>query len=236
MISLNRVFLGLVFAGVLAACGSKPEPEKPAADASAEQPAAEDEAPPAVKSLALIDACKIDMSEPNYREWTTKWDPVFGHNAAENPSGVRSAHWANEEELKYALEGKVAFPFELSCGSKQGEEGAILIEMLAVDSSLTDIPMSSGTYPIKPRSLTGKNAPGDIVVAALNYDGASFEVRSGTLSLNRLNAEGAAGSFVIEGVEAGGEKRPLRLEATFDMPCRLARLQNGCKSDKAERE
>jgi hypothetical protein len=74
------------------------------------------------------------------------------------------------------------------------------------------------------------------VVAALNYDNATFEVRSGSLTLNRFDAEGASGSFVIEGIEAGGEKRPLRLEATFDMPCRLGRLQFGCKSNKAERE
>jgi hypothetical protein len=236
MMSLNRVFLCLVFGGILAACGSKPEPEQPAAQSPADAPAEPPAAKSGATSLALIDACQIDMSEPNYREWTTKWDPAFGHNAAENPSGVRSAHWASEEELRYALEGKTAFPFELSCGSKQGEEGAILIEMVAVDSSLDDMPLSSGTYPIKMRSMTGRNDPGDIVVAALNYDNASFEVRSGSLTLNRFDAEGASGSFVIEGIEAGGEKRPLRLEATFDMPCRLGRLQFGCKSNKAERE
>ena len=61
-----------------------------------------------------------------------------------------------------------------------------------------------------------------------------FAGKSGTLKLERFDAEGAKGSFTIDGNEILTGSRPLHIEGTFDMPCRKGLLQGACKSDKAE--
>ena len=108
--------------------------------------------------------------------------------------------------------------------------------MVALGSSLTDIPLQTGSYPIAAMGSVGQNKPGEMAVGNLQFNGSSFQARAGNLTLERFDSEGAAGNFTIEGQEAGGENRAIRIEGTFDMPCRLVRLQNACKSNKAERE
>jgi hypothetical protein len=240
MIQVSRIApslaLVVIMAGSLIAC-SKPEPEAPP---PAEQPAATAEVAAEQEQTqdprALLDACNIELLEPSSIEWDTKWDPAYSRDMSKYPSGVRSAHWASEEELAGLQQANQAFPFELSCGSDAGSEYTILIEMVAVGSSLTDIPLQTGSYPIAAMGSVGQNKPGEMAVGNLQFNGASFRAREGNLTLERFDSEGAAGNFVIEGLEAGGENRVIRIEGTFDMPCRLGRMQNGCKSNKAERE
>lgn len=230
------VALILVLAGSLFAC-SKPEPEAPPPAQQGAATVAEDAEQEQAKGLhTLLDACNIELLEPSSIEWDTKWDPAFSRDMSQHPSGVRSAHWANEEELAGLLQGNQAFPFELSCGSDAGSEYTILIEMVALGSSLTDMPLQTGSYPIVAMGSVGQNKPGEMAVGNLQFNGASFQAREGNLTLERFDSEGAAGNFVIEGREAGGENRVIRVEGTFDMPCRLGRMQNACQSNKAERE
>lgn len=239
MIRISRIALSLALisamAGSLVAC-SKPAPE---ATTQAGQAAATDgvksvdPADQALKNpLALVDACNIELLDPNSVEWDTHWDPAYSRDASKHPSGVRSAHWAEEEDLADLKEAGQAYPLELSCGSDGGSEYSILIEMLAPGSSLEDIPMQSGSYPI----VATAGGPGQFVVRNLQFNGASFQASGGNVSIERFNSEGASGNFVIEGREAGGENRPIRIEGTFNMPCRYGQNQTACQSDKAERE
>ena len=95
--------------------------------------------------------------------------------------------------------------------------------------------MAPGTYPIAAKASPAKNKPGQFIVSGLIFGEAMFEAKSGTLKLERFDAEGAKGSFTIDGNEILTGSRPLHIEGTFDMPCRKELLQGACKSDKAER-
>lgn len=232
MIRIPGIALSLAVILGLAAC-SKSEPEAPPpqpAEATEEEAASSEPSP---DQSTLLSACNIDLREPNSVEWNTQWDPAFSRDLSQHPSGVRSAHWANAEDLASLQQLNRASPLELSCGSDAGSEYSILIEMVALNSSLTDVPLQSGSYPIV---ATSDVRPGAVVVGNLMFNGSAFQARSGTLSLERFDSEGAAGSFEFEGVEVGGENRPFRVEGTFDMPCRIENNQTECKSNKAERE
>ena len=229
---LFALVLGL--AGSLVACSkSEPEappPSEPVADATEEET---DDSQAVTTPYALLPACNVELLEPNSIEWNTQWDPAFSRDMSQHPSGVRSAHWATEEDLAILQQSNRASPLELSCGSDAGSEYSILVEMVAPNSSLADLPMQTGSHPIVPVTAV---KPGEIVVGNLVFNGSRFEARSGNLTLERFDSEGAAGNFVVEGMEVGGENRPIRIEGTFDMPCRFEMKQTECKSDKAERE
>lgn len=213
----------------LAAC--KPAPE----DADAAAPAAEAEsAGPAAPAPALLDACDVRMTAPDAREWKTHWDGAHTRPADANPSGVRSSHWANEQELQAARDNGVVTPFEVVCASGDAEGPTISIDIVAYDSSLTDIPLAPGEYPIAPKASPAKNKPREFIVGVLLYDKKMFAATSGKLTLTRFDAEGAAGSFTIDGHEILMGDRPLAISGTFDMPCRRGLLQGACKSDKGE--
>lgn len=221
----------VIVSGAVAACGSKPDAEESADAPAADESAPAEGAPPA---LALIDACTVRMTQPDAREWRTKWDPAHTRPDGDNPSGVRSTHWANEAELKSATEMGVVVPLDLVCGSDRDEEGSILLNLVAYDSSLTEIPLAPGEYPIAPKASPAKNKPGEFILAGLFLGKSMFEANSGTLKLTRFDGEGVAGSFVIDGNEILMGSRPLHVEGTFDMPCRRGMLQTACESDKAE--
>lgn len=214
----------------LAAC----QPERPqpgeAAD-TAPEPAESQEAAPAP---ALLDACHIRMTQPEAREWQTRWDPAHTRAAGENPSSVRSFHWADAHEQKAALDAGTAVPFELLCGSNDGVPPVIKFNIVAYDSAATDIPLAPGKYPIAPKASPAHNKPREFIVATFLLDRKMFAAQSGTLELTRFDAEGAAGSFVIDGHEILMGDRPLHLEGTFDMPCRKGLLQGACASTRAE--
>jgi hypothetical protein len=229
MIRISRFAVLLSAAAALAACQPKDEPA--AEDAA---PGDTAEAPAAAPALALIDACKVKMTQPEALEWDTKWDPAHTRTSGQNPSGVRSFHWANAEEQKIAQDNGAVIPFEIVCGSDDSVEPRILLNIVAFDSSPTDVPMAPGEYPIAAKASPNKNKPREFIVAGLFLDKSMFAGMSGTLKLTRFDAEGAAGSFVIDGNEILMGSRPLHVEGTFDMPCRKELLQGACKSDKAE--
>src|SRR5689334_21602575 len=113
-----RLLMSLVVAGALVACDSKPDADDSGAD-RAEPP--EEAAPAPAPALALLDACKIRMTQPDAREWQTKWDPAHTRPEGANPSGVRSVHWANEQEMKSEVEMGNAVPFDLVCGNDRDQ-------------------------------------------------------------------------------------------------------------------
>lgn len=236
MIRICNIALSLALAGSLLACSSS-EPEPPpaaqAAGEAAEAPA-DDVQPDFKDPRALIDACNVELIDPTAIEWDTRWDPAYSRDLSKHPSGVRSAHWANESELASLQQANRAYPVEVSCGSDAGSENSILIEMVAVRSSLEDIPMQTGSYPVVHASAAVK--AGEIVVGNLQFNGSRFDARSGNLTIERFDTEGASGNFTIEGTEVGGENRPIRLEGTFNMPCRRDLGQSGCTSSAGERE
>jgi len=78
------------------------------------------------------------------------------------------------------------------------------------------------------------NKPREFIVGTFLLDKKMFAATGGKLKLDRFDADGAAGSFVIEGHEILMGSRPLQLEGTFDMPCRKGLLQSACASNKAE--
>ncbi|MES1263333.1 MAG: hypothetical protein ABUL69_03180, partial [Peristeroidobacter soli] len=127
-----------ILAAAAALCACKPREETPNTETAA---AEEESAPAAAPTLALLDACKIRMSQPEAHEWDTKWNPAHIQTAGENPSGIRSTHWADENELKAAREMGTVIPLDLVCGNGDGEKPEIKFGITAFDSSMTDVPL-----------------------------------------------------------------------------------------------
>jgi len=234
MIRISR--FAAILAAAAALCACKPKEEAPTADeASTEAPAAEGEgAPETAPTLALLDACKIRMSQPEAHEWDTKWNPAHIQTAGENPSGIRSTHWADENELKSANEMGNVIPLDLVCGNGDGDKPEIKFGITAFDSSMTDVPLGAATYKIAPKASPAKNKPGEFIVGVFLFNDRMFQATSGTLTLERFDMEGAKGSFVIDGSEILTGSRPLHVEGTFDLPCRKGLLQGACQSNMAE--
>ena len=204
---------------------------KPAAEPAAGESAAAPE--PAAK---LLDACKVKMTAPEAHDWKMFWNPAHTRSASESAGSVSSFHWANAAEQKSANDMHVAVPFELGCSSDKNAKPSIAFSIVTYDSKVTDVPMAPGTYPIAAKASPAKNKPGQFIVGGLGliFGDAMFAGKSGTLKLERFDAEGAKGSFTIDGNEILTGSRPLHIEGTFDMPCRKELLQGACKSDKAE--
>jgi hypothetical protein len=227
---LSRFAVLLAAAVAVAAC--KPKPDAAEESATDDSAAADSASAP---TLALLDACKIRMTQPEAHEWDTKWDPAHTRTAGQNPSGIRSVHWASESEQKVQFESNTAIPFDMVCGNDDRESPTITFSITAFDSSPADVPLTPGVYPIAPKASPAHNKPGEFIVGALLFDQHMFQAASGTLKLDRFDMNGAAGSFVIDGNEILTGSRPVHIEGTFDMPCREGMLQSACKSGKAER-
>jgi hypothetical protein len=219
------------FAIILLTAASCKQPTNDAARKPAE-PAATAPAPAA--DPKLLDACHIKMTAPDAHEWTTFWDPAHARTASRNPSAVRSFYWANPQEQKSANDSHVAIPFELNCSSDQAAKPSIGIDIVTYDSKTTDVPLGPGTYPIAAKARPAKNKPGEFIVGILMYGDSMFTAKTGTLKLERFDAQGGKGSFTITGNEILTGSRPIHIEGTFDMPCRKEMLQSACMSDKAE--
>ena len=234
MIRINH-FAAVLAAAVLCAC--KPGTEAPNADEATadEATAAEAESPSgAASALALLDACSVRMSQPIAHEWETKWNPAHIQTAGENPSGVRSTHWGDENEQKTAHEMGGVIPLALTCGSADDAAPAVLFDISAFGSSMTDVPLAPAIYQIAAKAGPAKNKPGEFIVGTFLFDKSMFTATSGTLTLERFDMNGAKGSFVIDGHEILMGSRPLHVEGTFDMPCRKSMLQSACQSNAAE--
>jgi hypothetical protein len=230
MIRISHFAALLAAAAVLCACKPKTEEAAEAETAAGETQGTEAASP----TIALLDACKIKMTQPEAHEWDTKWNPAHIQTAGENPSGVRSVHWGDEHEQKTAREMGTAIPFDLVCGNDEDVKPSIKFDITAFDSSPIDIPLQPGTYKIAPKASPAKNKPGEFIVGFMGFGESMFQATSGTLKIDRFDMNGAAGSFVIDGNEILMGSRPMHIEGTFDMPCRKGMLQTGCQSNAAE--
>jgi hypothetical protein len=229
MIRISRFAVLLAATAALSAC--KPSTEAPdTAEAPTEEASTTDAAP----TLALLDACKIRMTQPESHEWDTKWDPAHTQTQGQNPSNVRSAHWGDEGEKESARKMNTAIPLDLVCGSDDRVEPRIVFSITAFDSSPVEVPLQPATYKIAPKASPAKNKPGEFIVGTMFLGESMFQATSGTLKLDRFDMNGAAGSFVIDGNEILMGSRPMHVEGTFDMPCRKALLESACQSGKAE--
>src|SRR5262245_57658685 len=105
----------VLFAATLLVCACQPKTEEPdsAADESTADESTDTAAADAAPALALLDACKIRMTQPIAHEWDTKWNPAHSQAAGTYPSGVRSTHWGDEHEQKTASEMGTVIPFEM---------------------------------------------------------------------------------------------------------------------------
>ena len=233
MIRIDRFVILLAAAAGLAACKPKDEaPDSAPADQTTSDGAQGVGA--AAPASALIEACKLKMTQPEVHEWTTFWDPAHIRTVSQNPSGVDSFHWANADEQKVRRDGGTAIPVDLLCGSDDDVEPAVKFGITAFDSGPADIPLGPGTYVIAKKASPAKNKPGEFIVGVFLFNKSMFAANSGTLKIDRFDMEGISGSFTIDGNEILMGSRPLHLEGTFDMPCRKGLLQGACASDKAE--
>ncbi|MEO8017461.1 MAG: hypothetical protein ABI769_06585 [Pseudomonadota bacterium] len=231
MLHQSRFVAVLAAAAALAACKPKAEAPEQVAEPPAEEATTTENAAPAT---ALLSACKIKMTQPEPHEWATNWDPAHTRTVSQNPSGVRSFYWADENEKKVATDSNTAIPLDLLCGSDDDVAPAIKFDITAFDSRPGDVPLAPGTYVIAPKASPAKNKPGEFIVGLMLFNKSMFAAESGTLKIDRFDMEGIAGSFTIDGHEILMGSRPMHVEGTFDIPCRQGMLQSACQSNKAE--
>jgi hypothetical protein len=111
-----------------------------------------------------------------------------------------------------------------------------MVSLQSFGSTKADIPAAAGTYPIVPRQTDGKVKPGTFIAGVLHLDGAMFEATGGTVKVDRLDMNGVAGSFSVDGAEhpAMGT-RTIHLEGTFDIPCVGDQLEKRCTAPERRR-
>jgi hypothetical protein len=177
-----------------------------------------------------LEACKIHMTTPEKHEWTTWWDPQGVALSGEGPSSAHSVYWASGKEKKNLHATQAAMPLDINCSSEGPPE--ILVSLAAIASSEKDLPLGPGTYAIVGKS-SGEVQPGQFLAGGLTFKKGEYDARSGTLKIDKFDKEGVAGSFVIDGVEALNRARRIRLEGTFEIPCRGGMLETECKANKA---
>lgn len=177
-----------------------------------------------------IEACKIRMTAPEQHEWTTWWDPKGVALSGEGPSSAHSVYWASAKEKQNLRASKTAMPLDINCSNEGPPE--ILVSLAAIASTEKDLPLGPGTYAIVGKN-SGEVKPGQFLAGGLTFKKGMYDARSGTLKIDKFDKEGVAGSFVIEGVEALGNARRIRLEGTFEIPCRGGMLETECKANKA---
>jgi len=178
---------------------------------------------------ARIEACKIRMTLPEKHEWTTWWDPAGVALSGEGPSSVHSSFWASRKEKQTLHANKSAMPLDINCSNDGPPQ--ILVSLAAFSSTEKDLPLGPGTYRIVGKS-SGEVKPGEILAGSLTFNKGMYDARGGTLTLDRFDMEGVAGSFVIDGVEALNGSRKIHIEGTFEIPCRGGMLETECKANK----
>jgi hypothetical protein len=225
-------FVFVLIPFVAASACKKSAETDPTATASAS--ATEAEAAPTGNDSALLDACELKMTAPEVHEWKTKWNGAHVQTSGAYPSGVRSSHWADEKELALAKESGTVVALAVTCGSGDDADPTIIVKIEQAGSGLAEVPLAPGSYPIVANPGPGKGKPGEFTAHPLLFGKAMFTGKSGTLKIDRFDAEGASGSFVVDGAEMLTGSRPVHVEGTFHMPCRKGLLQSACKSDKAE--
>ncbi|MEO8018393.1 MAG: hypothetical protein ABI769_11295 [Pseudomonadota bacterium] len=216
MRNLTRLTLLVVASTTLFACKPKQEAPPPVAETAADDGAA------AAKVAARardVEACKLTLTAPESADWTTYW------TASDSSNQANSAHWGNAQEQNAQAQTGGANPLTISCGS--GGSPSVAVTLTAPGATLSDIPLSSGTYPIF-GNLQPPVKGAQILAANLTFNGRSFDSQKGTLTISNFDSAGIEGSFVIDGVEKNEEAAPIHLEGSFDIPCSAGVMQSEC--------
>jgi hypothetical protein len=150
--------------------------------------------------------------------------------SGEGPSSAHSVYWASGKEKRSLRANQTAMPLDINC-SNEGPP-RILVSLAAIASTEKDLPLGPGTYAIVGKA-SGEVQPGQFLAGGLAFKNAEYDARGGTLKIDRFDKEGVAGSFVIDAVEALGNTRRIRVEGTFEIPCRGGLLETECKANKA---
>jgi hypothetical protein len=221
----------LAMAALTTACGSKDaETQEPVAAAdvgTAEDPGADP------RQADYLHACTLKMTAPETREWQTSWDPRGKIMLGEGPSTVHSTYWAGDDEHQKLIDAKSP-PLEVNCSyeNADGQNEIALGIHGRGQLSEADVAYGPGTYPIVPRS-SDPNAPKGFWVFPLLFGTSMFEATSGTLTIERFDDKGMAGSFHFEAKEQIVGDRTMVIDGTFDMPCRGGPSEMKCTAGKA---
>jgi hypothetical protein len=216
-------------AALLAGCGKSEERATDTSAAPGDTPGEEAAAAPDQSRKV----CELESTAPAAHQWTTWWDTERVQYSGQNDSWASSIHWADAEGER-ALANN---PKALSITCKSDDAPAVIVSLQSFGSTKADIPASSGTYPIVPRSTDGKVKPGTFIAGVLSLDNAMFEATGGTVQVDRLDMNGVAGSFTVDGAEhpAMGT-RTIHLEGTFDIPCIGDQLERLCTAPERRRQ
>ena len=94
--------------------------------------------------------------------------------------------------------------------------------------------MAPGSYPILGREQPPAKGK-QFLAAALTFNGRTFDSRSGTISISEFNSEGVKGTFTLEGAEMQTEEaEPIRIQGSFEFPCRGGVLESECTANQNE--
>jgi hypothetical protein len=210
----------LAFAASAVLFGCKPKGENPEPAATVDEEVAAD-APVAAQATEPVEACNLTIT-PDTVEVTTYWSREGG-----GLSRARSIHWANSEEKAAQPTVNPAPPLEIVCGSDDSPR--VTISLLAPNSTDSDVPMSSGSYPIVGRLQAASVQPGQFELRELTYEGRNFDSRSGTITVSSFNSRSVEGSFSIDGVEMIENGPPIHIEGTFEIPCYGGAYESECR-------
>lgn len=221
MRTLTQAMLILAASAALSGCAPKEEAPEPVASVDEEAPAEESSA---MAAAERVEACHLTITAPEAVEVTTYWS-----KDGASPSRARSIHWANSEEKAAQPTINPAPPLEIVCGS--AEAPRVTITLVAPNSTDSDVPMSSGSYPIVGKLQAASVQPGQFELRELSYDGRNFDSRSGTLTVSGFGSRRVEGSFTIDGVEVAENGPPMHIEGTFEIPCHGGTYESECRSD-----
>ena len=226
--SASLLALGILIAG----CGRN---EDAAPAESAEAPAETTAAAEPDPNKDFIEACHLKQTAPEVREWTTYWDPRGKRALGEGPSWAHSFYWGNEEERKKLVEMKNPM-LEFGCSAEDANgQMEISVGASTMYMSQAEFPFGPGTYQIvEGGSDKYGNEPHFIYGSFLNGDATLWSTK-GTLTITRFDDQGIAGSFSLEAQDRM-QPRTVKIEGTFDMPCRGGLVEGGCRANKSIRD
>jgi hypothetical protein len=177
----------------------------------------------------MIEACTINMAQPEAIEWTTYWNTSAVLTDGEGPSSGHSEFWANDEEKKSLARSSSALPLSIRCTSNGPP--ILSISLAAITSTAKEIPMDSGEYAVVGKAQ-GELQPGQFLAAPVMFGQRLFEVTRGTLNVDRFDSSGVRGRFRLEGTETAGDGAEMELEGSFDIPCRGGAMEGACEANR----
>jgi hypothetical protein len=220
----------VALAAVIAGCGAREE-EQTADNAPESQEAASESAAPAEAKSRQV--CHIKVTSPEMKEShevRTYWNDASVQAGGGNESFAKSIHWGDEKVKETMSRDPIALT--LNCTSREKPE--VIVAFQAMGSKMTDIPLGAGTYAIVQN--TGDFKPGTFISLGLFYNDVMFEAKGGSIKLDRLDMNGVAGSFTVDGAEHPNiGTRTIHIEGTFDIPCAGGSLEMLCTAPERRR-